>query len=260
MTGRALVAPVALLLVGPALAAAQDLPSSEHYILRAEYTRWSADLTGKIQKGFGTEEGTLLDLDSDLGVTGKETWQGKGTIRLGSKFKLRGAYVPVQYRGDVIAQTNFVYGGKQYFAGSRVQTSIDGQYYSGDFQWDFRRGSGGFFGAFVGARVFDVSSILVDDTGQRVVQDKTVPIPVLGIGGRTYYGRRFSVEGSLAGMTAGSRGHIWEVDLYARINFSDRLAVGGGYHHVTLQGTDKDKRDSVDLRMGGWQYGVELSL
>ncbi len=59
-------------------------------------------------------------------------------------------------------------------------------------------------------------------------------------------------------MTLGSRGHVWEVNLYGRINLSDRLAIGGGYHTVTLEG--RDQRDSVRVKLSGWQYGIELSL
>ena len=59
-------------------------------------------------------------------------------------------------------------------------------------------------------------------------------------------------------MTLGSRGHVWEVNLYARVNLSDRLAIGGGYHTVSLEG--RDNRDSVSVKLRGWQYGLELSL
>jgi len=250
------------LLAVSGLAPAQDLPSSERYVLRAEYTRWGANLGGHVQKGFGTEQGTLLDLVDDLGVGSPGTWQVKATARLGSSFKLRGSYVPLdQYRGDVIAKTNFSYGTELYYADTRVLTSIDGKYYTGEVEWDFQRGQAGFFGVFAGVKVFDVSSVVVaPQDAKRVVQSNTIPIPVLGLAGRTYYGRRFSMEGEFSGMTIGSRGHVWELNLYARLNLSDRLAVGGGFHRVTLQGQDQKQRDSVNIRLGGWQYGVELSL
>ena len=258
---RRSVAPLGILLLSTAgFATAQDLPSSERYILRGEYTRWGADLSGKVQKGFGSDEGTLLDLIDDLGVGSKGTWQVKATARMGPSFKLRGSYVPLkEYRGDVIAKTNFSYGSETYFASTRVVTSIEGNYYTGELEWDFMRGPTGFFGVFAGAKVFDVSSIVIaPDEAKRVVQANTIGIPVLGLAGRTYYGRRFSMEGEFSGMSVGRRGHVWELNLYGRINLSDRLAVGGGFHRVSLGG--QDQRDSVDIRLGGWQYGVELSL
>jgi len=262
MTGRFLAPGVLVLLAVACLAPAQDLPSSERYILRAEYTRWGGNLTGHVQKGFGSAEGTLLDLVDDLGVGSPGTWQVKATARLGSSFKLRGSYCPLdRYRGDVIAKTNFSYGTELYYAATQVLTSINGKYYTGEFEWDFRRGPAGFFGVLAGVKVFDVSSVVVaPQDAKRVVQASTLPIPVLGVAGRTYYGRRFSMEGEFSGMTIGNRGHVWELSLYARLNLSDRLAVGGGIHRVTLQGRDRSQRDSIDIKLGGWQYGVELSL
>ena len=84
MTGRILAPCVVLVFAVSALVPAQDLPSSESYIVRAEYTRWGANLTGHVQKGFGSAEGTLLDLVDDLGVGSRGTWQVKATARIGS--------------------------------------------------------------------------------------------------------------------------------------------------------------------------------
>lgn len=260
MIGRCLARAVCLLLLAPALAGAQTLPGPEKYYIRGEYTRWYPGLDSKIQKGFGDAEGTVLDLTDDLGVEDENTWQARATIRVGPSFKLRGSYVPLdKYRGDTIAATNFSYGGKLYYAGSQVTTSIDGKYYTGEIEWDFKKGQGGFAGLFLGAKVFQVASIVLAPVeGTRVTQDNTIPIPVVGFAGRTYYGKRFSVEGEFSGMTLGSRGHVWEVNLYGRINLSDRLAIGGGWHSVSLEG--HDDRDSISVKLSGWQYGIELSL
>lgn len=256
---RSLARGAVLLFVLPALAAAQDLPLPERYTIRVEYGRWSPDLSGKIQKGFGDAPGTVLDLDDDLGVSDEGTWELRGTIRLGQRFKLKGAYVPLDgYRGDLGARTTFRYGVEQFFRGERVVTAINGSFYRGELQWDFRRGREGFVGLIAGAKIFDVSSVVVGpEQGKRVIQDDTLPIPVLGLASRTYYDR-LSVEMEFSGMTIGGRGHVWEVSFFARLNLSDRLAVGGGFHRVSLEG--KDERDFVGIRLGGWTYGVELSL
>lgn len=260
MIGRCLAPAVALLLLAPAVARAQSLPGPEKYYVRGEYTRWSPGLDSQIQKGFGDAEGTVLDLTDDLGIGDESTWQARATIRLGQSFKIRGSYVPLdKYKGDTVAKTNFSYGGKQYYADSRVVTSISGNYSTGEIEWDFRRGEAGFAGLFIGAKVFQVGSVVVAPVeGTRVTQDNTIPVPVVGFAGRTYYNRRFSLEGEFSGMTLGSRGHVWEVNLYARVNLSDRLAIGGGYHTVSLEG--RDNRDSVSVKLRGWQYGIELSL
>src|SRR5260221_4972554 len=150
---------VLLLVIAPAVAVAQSLPGPEKYYVRAEYTRWSKGMNSEIKKGFGTADGTLLDLTNDLGVKDEGTWQARATIRLGQSFKLRGSYLPLdKYKGDTIAKTNFLYGGQQYFAGSCVVTSINGNYYTGEFEWYFRRCMASFRGLLVQAQGFQMGS------------------------------------------------------------------------------------------------------
>lgn len=249
------------LLVVPRLAAAQDLPSSEQYHLRAEYVRLRPSLSGTLQKGFGADAGTLLDVSQDLGIADQQTWQVRATVRFSPSIKLRGGYTPLEYRGDTTAQTNFNYGDKDFFLGERVLSNISGKYYNGEIEWDFQKGKAGFFGIFIGAKVFDLASAVVaPESGKRVTQQNTVPIPVLGVAGRTFYGTRFSMEGEFSGMTLGSRGHVWETNLQLRFHVSDHMAVGAGYHRLTLTGQDKTGRDTVDIKLNGWTYGAELSL
>jgi hypothetical protein len=250
-----------LLLVVPSFAAAQDLPSSEQYHLRGEYARWRPGLGGTLQKGFGAEAGTLLDVSQDLGIGDQQTWQVRGTVRFSPSIKLRGGYTPLEYQGDTSAPTNFTYGDQSFFLGERVVSNISGKYYNGEIEWDLRKGQAGFFGLFLGAKVFDLASVVVaPGSGKRVTQENVVPIPVLGVAGRTFYGKRVSVEGEFSGMTLGSRGHVWETNLVLRFHLSDRLAVGAGYHRLSLTGQDKNGRDTVDIKLGGWTYGAELSL
>ena len=80
---------------------------------------------------------------------------------------------------------------------------------------------------------------------------------MIGVAGRAYAGR-VSVEGEFAGLSVGSRGSFYEFETSARVHLSDRLAVLGGYRVLSLNA--KDKLDLVKIRMGGWQFGLELSL
>ena len=59
-------------------------------------------------------------------------------------------------------------------------------------------------------------------------------------------------------MSAGSLGSFYEFETSARVHLSDRLAVQGGYRVLSLDA--KDDPDLVKIRMGGWQFGLELSL
>ena len=51
---------------------------------------------------------------------------------------------------------------------------------------------------------------------------------------------------------------MFEAETSVRLHISDRLAAMGGYRYVSMNG--KDKQDQVKLKLGGWQFGLELSL
>ena len=258
MTRTALAGSILLLFALPASGVAQTLPGPERYHLRVEYREWRPSLDGQIQKGFGEAEGTRLDLMTNLGVQNKRTYDVDATLKFSQGFKLRGSITPLDYKGDTTTQFTFSFGDTTYSRGTRVATTIKGHYYTGAFEWDFVKRPEGFFGVFLGAKVFDVDAVVLDtDQSQRVVQTGRLPIPVLGIAGRYYVGH-LSLEGEFSGLTIGDRGQLWELDTSARYHLSDRLAVQGGYRRISLEG--KDQRDLVSFRIGGWTFGVELSL
>jgi hypothetical protein len=256
----AMAAALLLLIGSPLVVLAQEqLPSEERYILRVEYLWWSPQPQGELQKGLGDFEGTVLDVQSDLGMESQSGSNIRGALRLGPSWKLVGGWTPLDYRGDQDAQQPFIYGTLVGRFGDRIVTAFKGNLISTALQWDFIASSGGYLGALAGVKYFDVDTVMVNaDTGVRVAETEKLPIPVLGLGGRVYFQEWFSLEGEFAGMSAGSRGHLWEWLLALRIHFTDHLAASGGYHKLSIEGTDD--RDFFSLSLGTWTLGVEISL
>jgi hypothetical protein len=249
--------------LGPGLAgtalAQSGLPVAEQYSLRLEYLWWSPQPTGQIQRGLGDVEGTLLDVQSDLGIGKASANTLRGSLRLGPSWKLRGSWAPLDFRGDVIADRAFDYGTTVVLPGQQVITSLKGNYITGELAWDFVRRPTGFLGLLVGVKYFDVDVLLLNaSTSSRVAETEKLPIPVLGLAGRAYLSRRFSVEGEFSGLPAGNRGHVWETLLTARLHLSDHLAATGGWHKLVIEG--RDAPNYFNLSLGQWTYGVELSL
>lgn len=243
----------------PAAVHAQDLPAAERYHLRGEYWRWSVNLDSQLQKGFGNDPGTLIDGQQTLGLDGGKSNVVRGTIRFGKSAKLRGSWTELDYRGDRTSPETFTFGDETFFRGERVITAVKGNLYTADFEYDFVKRKEGFFGLYFGAVYLDADSVLVArGTSKQVAQTGKVPLPILGLNGRTYYGRRFSFEGEVGGGTIGSRGHVWVTSFTARLHISDRLAAVGGYRRISLRG--RDDRDSVDVKLSGWLFGGEFSL
>src|SRR5205823_10017171 len=244
---------------GPALAQDRsNLPPQEKYGLRLQYREFRPTLTGDARKGFGTSDGTLVDVSDDLGFGDKRTFDARGTFQFKRGWKLRGSYTPLKYDGDVEAARPFDYGETRFARFDHVRSAVKGGYYSADLEWDFIKGAHGFLGAVAGARLFDVDASVVDvSINSREVDTITAPIPVGGLATRIY-GGRVSVEGELTGMSIGSHGSAVEAETSARLHLSDRLAVMGGYRYLSLDG--KKSLDEVKLKLSGWQFGLEISL
>ena len=242
-------------------ASAQDssnLPPAEQYGVRLQYREFRPSLRGDVQKGFDDREGTVVDVKDALGITDKRTFDVRGTIQFKPGWKLRGSYTPMDYRGDTEVGFAFNYGETRYARFDRVVTTVKGSYYSADLEWDFIKGSRGFLGAVVGAKLFDVDAALVNvSLNTREVDTVTSPMPAIGLATRFYAGR-ISFEGEIAGFSTGSRGSAWEAEGSVRLHVSDRLAAMGGYRHLSLNG--KDGLDQVKLKLGGWEFGLEISL
>jgi hypothetical protein len=251
------VALIALSFAGAA-SAQENLPNPEKYGLRLQYREFRPSLTGDAQKGFEDSEGTLVDVKNALGIEDKRTFDVRGSLQFKKGWKLRGSYTPIDYKGDTEVNGAFTYGQTRYARFDRVVTTMKGAYYSADLEWDFIKGPHGFLGAVVGAKLFDIDAALVDvSINARELDTITAPIPSIGVATRLYAGR-FSVEGEIGGLSAGSRGSGLEAEGSVRVHVSDRLAAMGGYRYLSLNG--KDGSDHVKLKLGGWQFGLEISL
>lgn len=253
--------PVSLLLLAPGALVAQtpDYPPQERYGIRLEYREFRPTFSGDIRKGFGDDEGTLVDVVDDLGIVDERTFEARGTLQFKPGHKLRGSYTPLDYSGDVdSAARDFDYGATEFQRFERVLTSFKGGYYSAAYEFDFLRGPKGFLGATLGAKVIDLDATLVaPEQGAREQDTLRAPVPAVGLVTRAYAGR-VSVEGEVSGMTLGSKGTLFEFDASGRIHLSDRLAASGGYRYIYVKA--EDGRDFGDIRIRGWHFGLEISL
>jgi hypothetical protein len=255
-TGSALMA--ALSLAGAAQAQEPNLPPQEKYGLRLQYREFRPKLTGDASKASGDTEGSTVDVTNDLGFADKRTFDLRATVQFKRGWKLRGSFTPFDYNGDVEATRSFDYGNTHYGRFDHVVSSLKGRYYSADLEWDVVKGRYGYLGAVAGAKLFDVDAALVNASiNSREVDTITAPIPVIGLATRVY-ASRVSFEGEIAGLSVGSRGSMLEAEGSVRIHLSDRMAIMGGYRHLSLDG--KDGLDHVNIKLGGWQFGLEISL
>jgi hypothetical protein len=240
-------------------AADNVLPPPEHYRLRVEYRDFHPELTGEVQKGANGEQGTLIDVKKDLGLTDRRTFEVRGAIQLKAGHKIRLSYTRLSYEDNVAeAHRSFTFDDTRFDRFSPLTTRLNGAFYTAEYEWDLVKGSRGFLGALIGAKVVDVDWLILSAPDAKRETDTTRALaPVIGAASRVYVGR-VSLEGELSGLTIGDRGTVYEAQASARVHVSDRLAVQGGYRMLKIKA--KDGLDLGDLRLGGFQFGVELSL
>jgi hypothetical protein len=256
-TGSTLAVAVALAVAATA-GAQENVAPAEKYGLRLQYREFRPTISGDVQKGFGEREGSVISITDELGVGDERTFDVRGTIQFKPGWKIRGSYTPVDYKGDAEVTNSFTYGETRFARFDHAVSSMKGGYYSADLEWDFVKGAHGFLGAVVGAKLFDVDATLVNATiNSRELDTITAPIPAIGLAGRFYAGR-VSLEGEVAGLSIGSQGSLLDAEGSVRIHISDRLAAMGGYRYLKLDG--KDSFGHVNLKLSGWEFGLEISL
>jgi hypothetical protein len=243
----------------PAATAQDDmLPRPEQYGIRLEGRFFQPSLTGVVQKGTADEAGSVVDLEDDLGITDKRTYEGRGTIQFRRGHKLRVSYTHLRYDVQVAeARRNFSFGETDFERFSRLRTTMKGAFYAAEYEWDFMKGPRGYLGVLLGAKLVDVDYVIASPPSLRETDTLRSPVPTVGAAARLYAGR-LSLEGELSGLTIGSRGTVVEAQTSARLHLSDRLAVQGGYRLLKLKA--EEGLDMGDVRFSGFTFGLELSL
>ena len=251
-----------LFLAVPATAVAQGtetlVPGPEQYGVRVEYREFRPALTGLLQKGSGDIAGTLIDVNDDLGITDKRTFEVRGAIQFRRGHKLRLSYTRLDYQANVAeARKSFTFDDTRFERFSNVITNMKGAFYTAEYEWDFLKSPRGYVGVLLGAKAVDLDWVIVSPPSQRETDTLRAPVPTLGAAARLYAGR-LSLEGELSGLTIGERGTVVEAQTAARLHISDRLAVQVGYRLLKLKA--EDGLDMGDVRLAGFLFGLELSL
>jgi len=237
---------------------ASELPKEEQYKLRGEYLEWRPTLSSQLGATISGITGNFVDLEDDLGVLDKRTYQIRAALQFAPGHKLRFSYTPVDYTGDVRIGRTVTILGQTFDFSTQVVSSLKGELYFGAYEFDIVKTRAGYFGLLLGAQYFDGGAAIA--APQLHISEEiapTVPIPVVGATARGYLGK-LSFEGEFSGLTIGERGHAYELNLGARFHVAQKLAATGGYRLVKAQG--HDGTDFLSLRMGGFTFGLELSL
>ena len=234
-------------------------PVGEQYIIEVEGRLWNPKLDSTVKivdNGIGQD----VNLVNDLGFEERKNfYEGRLQIKFARKHKFTFEYLPLKWDADKVVTKTIQINGQTYAAGTRVQSSLDLKFFKGGYEYDFLAGSAGFLGFTLDVLVANAKTqISAPALGSAfdVNEDRTAPIPMIGLIGRVYPIRWVNLTAKASGLPAGSYGYIFDGEASLNINPIRYLGISGGYRYFVIDIKYND--NSLDYRLDGPFVGVSL--
>lgn len=253
-TLRAVAALIAILGAGPAWAGEARL-----YLMPWAFT---GTLEGEARVS-GGDSGTDFDLEDTLGLDTDEVVYGiDGFFKfLGSRieFSIGGA----TYEGEAALNADLTFNGVTFGAGETLATEIEMQrsrlLYGFDF--NFKVVNVGFI---LGGHLVDIDATLRSrTTGVTEQEDLRLPIPAVGATLGIHPISWIAVHAELSGLSVTISGiETRLLDGFAGVDIllAGKVGLSAGYRYFTLEATDDDEDDHLDIEQIGPYIGLAVHL
>jgi hypothetical protein len=221
--------PLVLGFLWPVLAWAQV---GEDYNIELEGRYWKPRLDATVKvvsNGIGSE----INLVDDLGFDEhQDVFEGRLQIKFARKHKFNLEYIPLKSDADKVLTQAIQFNGQTYTAGTRVQSSLDLKLFKGGYEYDFLAGRLGFLGGTLDVLVVSANMELkAPDLAIDQKEDKTVPLPLIGLAGRIYPIRWVNLTARVSGLPLGGYGYIVDAEASLSINPIKYVGISGGYRY-----------------------------
>ena len=234
-------------------------PLAENYTIEVEARMWNVrlDSTARIvENGIGTDVNLVNDLGFD---ERKNFFEGRLQIKFARKHKFNLEYIHLKWDADKVLTKTIQFSGQTYVVGTRVQSSLDFKLFKGGYEYDFLAGRIGFLGGTLDVLVASASIQLRAPDVVPIIdqkEDKTLPIPMIGLIGRIYPFQWVNLTAKASGFPAGSYGYAFDGEASLNINPIKHLGISGGYRYLVINGKYND--NSLDYKLDGPFVGVSL--
>ena len=222
----------------------------ERYTVELEGRMWNAKLDSTVkvvENGIGTDTKLVDDLGFD---ERKNFFQARLQVKFFKKHKFNLEYIPLKWDGDKVVSRTIEFSGEKYTVGTRVQSSLDLKFLKGGYEYDFLVGKLGFLGGTLDVLVANASvQLKAPALGIDQKEDKTVPIPMIGLIGRIYPSKWVNLTGKASGLPLGSYGSVFDAEVSLNINPIKYLGISGGYRYFSTNLKYND--NSLDYKLDG---------
>jgi hypothetical protein len=234
-------------------------PVGENYTIEVEGRMWNVKLDSTvkiIENGIGTD----VNLVGDLGFEEqKNFFEGRLQVKFARKHKFNLEYIPLKWDADKVLTRTIEFRGQTYTAGTRVQSSLDLKFFKGGYEYDFLAGRFGFLGGTLDVLVANANTqVRTPDLSPIIDQkeDRTVPIPMIGLVGRVYPIKWVNLAAKASGLPAGDYGYVFDGEASLNINPIKYLGISGGYRYFIID--VKYNGNSLYYRLDGPFVGLTV--
>ncbi|HEX7486539.1 MAG TPA: hypothetical protein VF332_10325 [Vicinamibacterales bacterium] len=197
--------------------------------------------------------GSDISAQDDLGLQKKWLKEYSLVLRPAKKHKFRVGYIPIAYSADTVLKRKIIFNGQAYEFGIPINSSIQWNTWRFGYEYDFIYRDRGFLGVILEAKYTD-ASVTIKNPFTTEFTKARAPIPTIGGIARVYPVANISLTGEVTGLKLptgvdalkGYDGKYLDINIYGTVNFTNYVAVQGGYRSITVSyRKDSDRGDLV---------------
>jgi hypothetical protein len=251
------------LFVPTAAQAEQD--GSESFWLRIDGYRPNVDSSVKIGNPVTGQEGTLIDLESDLSLRKRKTLPSIAAgFSIGDSWQVNGEFYELARKGSIILDEEIEFDGAVYPVSANVESQFSSKIYRLTVGYLVSKGDNHQLGVSVGAHITEFAGSLAGEiaangsSAQIATRRREVlaPLPTLGIYGSVEPIPRVILGGRadyLSLKVNDYKGRLLNLEVSAGYRLSDKLTMGVGYRRVDYRlKVDKPKwNGEIDYKFDG---------
>jgi hypothetical protein len=221
----------------------RDPATGERYAVEVAYGWWKATPDIEVSSESLGIPGTVIDFVDDFGYEKKTLNEFRLVLRPARKHKFRIAYLPIKYEveGAVLSRP-ITFNGQVFNVGLPVNAETTWKTWRFGYEYDFFYRDRGFIGLLLEAK-YTQASINFESPVTTEFAEAKAPIPAVGVIGRAYPVRNLALTGEFSlfrlpnGEDDDYKGHYYDLDLYATLNFTNNVGVMGGYRSLDVNYT-----------------------
>lgn len=265
---------VALLLATGCAGSATAADGDHRAWLQLGAYRPSVDSSARIDDSAAGTIGTLIDFESDLGLTKSKTLpQLLAGVRLGERWRAEFEVFVLNRSASRTLDRDIVVDDVTYRTSGVVDSKLDSTIYRASVGYSLLRSEAAEAGVVLGLHVTQFDLLLEGEgtvngggvSRRREERDATVPLPTIGVYGRYAFSPSWRVEGRAAVFSLDHRGYDGRlVDVQASVVWSATRNVGVGlgyrYDDYRLTATRGDFAGRVEYDFRGPLVFVEAGF